>query len=229
MAQLDYHKMGFTLTVADTAVALGIEPHEVRHLLLTGDLTGVMVSAGQFAPISIVLHPDEVRAYASLRATRSQTVDSRNRSRSLRLLHDYLTACPPVDDHDRATAEGSPLLACSGADSAVHVRPEAVVSFHQRADPAGGPITMSMIEEALARVGAVRRKGVIAVADRGGRRQRWSTWWRIPAALLPGAEDSAIAWQRVNGPLEAGEKVRVGRALDDQADGVFLDAPPLGS
>jgi len=224
MAQLDYQRMGFTLSVADAAAALGVEPHEVRHLLLTNDLAGVVVSAGQFAPISIVLHPDEVRAYGALRAARSQTVDSRNRSRSLGLLHDYLAACAPVDDYDRAIVEGAPLLAMSGAEVAVHVRVDAVTGF-QRQTGSGGLITASMTEEALARVGAVRRKGVIAVADRGGTgKQRWGAWWRIPAALLPGSADSAVAWQLVNGPLEQGEKVR-----PDKDGEVFLDAPALGS
>lgn len=224
MAQLDYRQMGFTLTVADAAAALDIEPHEVRHLLLTNDLTGVLVSAGQFAPISVALHPDEVRAYGALLATRTQTVDSRNRSRSLGLLHDYLVACAPVDDYDRAIAEGAPLLAVSGAEAAVHVRVDAVTGF-QRQTGSGSLVTASMTEEALTRVGAVRRKGVIAVADRGGAgKQRWGAWWRIPAALLPGAADSAVAWQLVNGPLEQGEKVR-----PDRSGQVFLDAPALGS
>jgi hypothetical protein len=228
MAQLDYARMGFTLSVAEAADLLGVDHQEVRHLLLTNDLAGVMVSAGQFAPIAVKLHPDEVRAYGALRATRSQTVDSRNRSRSLRLLHDYLEAFPPVDDYDLATAQGLPLLACSGTELAVHVRLEALVAFHQRVSATGGPVTMSMLSEALTRAGGIRRKGVIAASDRGsGRRQRWGSWWRVPSSLLGSASDADVARQMINGPLEPGEKVRLSREKGD--DGVILDAPPLPS
>lgn len=224
MAQLDYRKIGFTLTVAEAAEALEIEPHEVRHLLLNNDLTGVMVSAGPFSPITIALHPDEVRAFAALRSTRKQTVDSRNRSRALGLLHRYLETCEPVDDYDRAMLEGTPLLACSGAELAVHVRPEAVADFFARTDHAGGSITTSMIMEALERVGGARRKGVIAAADRGSRKQRWAMWWRIPSALLANAGEMDVARQMINGPAEPGETARLSR--DGQ---MYLTGTPLGS
>lgn len=223
MAQLDYGALGFTLTVADTADVLEIEPQEVRHLLLTGDLAGVFTSTGEFAPLAVALHPDEVAAYARLRRARAQTVVSRNRSRALKLLDRYLRDIPASEDYDRAIVDSAPLLACSGHELATHVRLESVTAYQQRLDPAATPVSTSMLAEALERAGGVRRKGVVAAADRGGSkaRQRWGTWWRIPAALLPEASGDELARQVVAGAIEPGEKVKVGR------DGHVYLADPL--
>ena len=209
MSQLNYRVLGFTLTLPQTAEVLECSQGEVRDLLLMGDLAAVLTRDGVFEPVTWLFHPDEVREYAEKRRTRAQGVDSRNRSRVLALLRDYLRARPADDDYDNAMLRNSALLTSTREGVAVNVVPEAMVAFNRENDLRHGPVTASMIEETLAHAGAVRVRGVTPL--NAPRTQRWGWSWRLPDALRPDADDTMLASAVTVGVVEPGEKVtRVG-------------------
>lgn len=205
MSQLDYRKLGFTLTLPETADALECPQTEVRDLLLMGDLAAVVVRAGIFEPATWLFHPDEVRAFARIRAARARSVDSNNRSRVLALLRDYLDRRPADDDYDRAMLNGSAILTNTREGVAVNVVVDTVLLFNEHNGFPHGPITASMMEEALRHAGAVRVRGFTAASAPGV--QRWGWSWRLPDALSPQADDTTVARQLATGVLDPGEKV----------------------
>lgn len=205
MSQLDYRKLGFTLTLAEVADTLECPQTEVRDLLLMGDLTAVPVRLGTFEPVTWLFHPDEVRAFAALRTTRARSVDSNNRSRVMALLRDYLDRRPAEDDFERAMLNGSPILTSTREGVAVNVMVDLVLAFNEQNGLRHGPMTSSVIEEALRHVGAIKVRGFTAASAPGT--QRWGWSWRLPDAVRPQADDTTVARQLTVGVLEPGEKV----------------------
>lgn len=237
---IDYTALGFTLTVEDAARALDTTPGQVHDLIRANLLTFLVVvdRPASVRKRTILLHPDELAAYLALRASGTGiSSDKRNVLRAEELLRRYLLELEPAYDFDEAVERGAPLWASTKQGKALHIRVRDVVRFNERLG--GASISVTTIENALEFLRALRKRGIVAMADSGdSTAQRWSNWWRIPASLLPEGADDEVASEHLDGVREPGEPMQRGRELP-RVDGdgevssavpdVHLGGPPLGS
>lgn len=205
---VDHQALGFVLTTPDVADILDKDEQVVHDLVRAGVLPCLMKrEPGE--PMRLWFHPDdvtgaEVRLRASVQAN-GLLVDERNRLRVQAALRAYLKAMPPVASYDRALLNNAPLLGKTRQrDEVVHVRAEAVASFGSSLDNV--PVTVSMATQTLEYLGAVRVRGVTALAEPG--RQRWGAWFRLPPGFALGDDDEPeVVAGVVGGAFEPGDTV----------------------
>lgn len=219
MGTIDYAALGFRLTAVDAAVTLQMTVAEVNDLLRSGDLAFLtMREQGVMPQLTARMHADEVADFARRARHNLLTSDVSLSQRVQAALREYLREVPPAEDYDEALVRDTPLLASTKRGDALHVRSASVAAFHNTRHPEQAVLTDSATMGTLARIGALRVRGVIPAADKGGK-QRWGIWWRVPLSLLDGDNTSAAVADVVDGVREPGERMRV---VGKQ--GVFLDS-----
>jgi hypothetical protein len=204
MTRPDYASLGFTVSAPEAREILEVgSVNEVYDLVRTGVLDGLHTFREGRA--FMLFHPDELTGYAYRVRTGKLQAAERYATRLQRILRDYLRSHTPLPDYDEACDTGYPLLAGTSASEgdAVYIRPEFVVEWFRHTDDGfEHPITKTTLDETLHRIGAIRRRGFVAVSDRSKGTQRWSQWWRLPASFVDGAiPDPAPA------PLRTDDKV----------------------
>lgn len=237
---IDYTALGFTLTVDDAARALDTTPGQV-HDLIRANLLTFLVRVDHTASVrkrTILLHPDELAAYLALRASGTGiSSDKRNILRIEELLRRYLLDMEPAYDFDEAVERRAPLWASTKQGKALYIQVRSVIKFNERMG--GLAVSVTTVENALEFLRALRKRGIIAMADSGeAAAQRWGTWWRVPPSLLPEGDDDEVVSEHLDGVREQGEPMESGRVLPRiDGDGevtsavpdVYLGGPPLGS
>lgn len=205
---VDHKALGFTLTTSDAAYVLGKTEHEVHDIARSG-LLPFLVKREPGEPKRMWFHPDDVSGVeVRLRASAQQNgllVDDRNRLRVQAALRAYLKAMPPVASYDQALLDNAPLLGKSRQRAeVVHVRPEAVAAFGSTLDNV--PVTVSMVTQALEFFGAIRVRGVTALAEPG--KQRWGAWFRLPPGFAVDDDDEPeVVDGVVSGAFEQGDTI----------------------
>ena len=188
----DFAQLGFTLTTEDARRALRLGTQgEVHELVRTRVLAALYCADPETGRELLLFHPDNVRYCAGVLTDRAEDFAVRQVRHAVEVLREYLAAVPAVDDADDAVRTSAPLrCAVRGRATAACVHPKTVRTWHNARDVVtlneAAPVTTAAVTAALQRVGAVRTRGVIAVADSGSGRQRWSTWWRVPADVFSG-------------------------------------------
>ncbi|HET9144094.1 hypothetical protein [Actinophytocola sp.] len=205
---VDHQALGFALTTPDVADILDKNEQEVRDLVRAGVLP-TLIKREPGEPMRMWFHPDDVSGVEVRMRNAAQAngllVDERNRLRVQAALRAYLNAVPPTASYDRALLDNAPLLGKTRQRAeVVHVRAEAVASFGSSLDNV--PVTVSMATQALEFLGAVRVRGVTALAEPG--RQRWGVWFRLPPGFAVGDDDEPeVVAGMVDGAFEPGDTV----------------------
>lgn len=221
MSTIDYAALGFRFTAADAAAVIQISVAEVNDLIRTGDLAFLTYRApGPLPQLTVLFHSDEVADFSRRRREDRVASDVALAARVQAALRRYLREVQVEEDYDEALERGAPLLAGTKQGDALHIQVPSLVAFYNQArEPHQAILTEHAVAGALERLKALRVRGVIPVADRGGK-QRWGTWWRIPLSLLDGDNTEAAARDVVDGVRAPEEKLR-----RYGTQGVFLDAP----
>jgi hypothetical protein len=225
-SDIDYEALGFTLTISGAAEVLDITPGQVRDLIRTRVITYIVAAdmTGQRQAI-IRFHPDALAAFKAIKLRGEMPADRANAVRVARYLREYLEELEPEDEYEQAVFKRAPLLLSLKKGPRVAVSIGSFVEHMQ--EYAGVTLVPSIVEEALKRIGAVSKRGVIAHAERGGR-QRWTTWWIVPNSMLTGAaeDDDQLLADVQGASLDTGEPVRRSRDLPRDASGAI--AAPFG-
>jgi hypothetical protein len=117
----------------------------------------------------------------------------------------------------------APLLASGKQGTQTYVKVELFIEH--MAEFAGVKLLPSIVETSLEYLGAIRRRGVVPLAESGNARaQRWATWWRVPPFLLPGNDDDEHLVGDMIQSVLPGERLERPRG-----GGTFLAGAPLGS
>jgi hypothetical protein len=226
----------FTLTTIEAAAALDTTPTQLRHLVRAGllgyyspaDLSGT----GQ---LRLRFSLDQLLAYRDAKKRGDIPVDRTNTANVADYLREYLDELEPSDDYDEAMFQRRPLLASSKSGPQVYIKVESFVDH--MAEYAGVTLVPSLVESALEYLGAIRRRGVIPLADAGSAKQRWATWWRIPPFFLPGNDTDEHLSASILRSVIPGERVKHARELPrDEAGKItsslgktYLDDSTLGT
>lgn len=237
MTTVDYAALGFTLTVEDAALALDSTPGQVHDLIRANLLAYLTVPdpKSQVGRRTIRLHPEEVSTHAKRRIDPVNiTSPQRNVLRVEELLRRYLLEVEPDYDYDDAMERSAPLWAGSRNGRGLYISVRSMINFNERIE--GPPVSVTTIEDALERLRALRKRGIVPAGDKGGK-QRWGTWWRVPMSFLPDAEDHDVTTDILDGVRQPGERLHRSRELPrgeggSVASGVakaYLDGEPLGS
>lgn len=221
MSTIDYRAMGFRFTVTDAALAMQMTVAQVNDLVRTSDLAHLMVrETGPLPQVVVLFHAEEVADFGRRVREDRMASDVAVARRVQESLREYLRLVPPTEDYDEALTRGAPLLAGTKRGDALHIQSASLAAFHNnRRRPEQAPLVEANITNALERIKALKVRGVIPAADRGGK-QRWGTWWRVPLSLLDGDNTAAAVSDGHDGVREPEEKVR-----RFGSQGVFLDAP----
>ncbi|HZA71296.1 MAG TPA: hypothetical protein VE476_00125 [Propionibacteriaceae bacterium] len=208
---IDYTGLGFVFATTDAADVLHRSEAEVHDMARAGMLPFLARPDVPGGPLRMWFHPDEVtRVEVMLRESVQRggglATDHRNRLRVQAALRAYLTSVTPLPSYDEAVLRNAPLLSRTRQrDRVVNVRPEAVSAHHNLTSTV--PVTVSMIVGALEYFGAVRVRGVTALAEPG--KQRWGIWFRLPAGFMSGDDNEAAVIDGIlGGAYEPGERVR---------------------
>jgi hypothetical protein len=217
MTRPDYVALGFTVTAAQARAILGLDSlAEVYDHIRSGVLVSLYAFRdGRPTPM---FHPDEL-ADLEVRKREGRLVHAQRTSiRAQGVLREYLASHEPMIDYDEAVDSGYPVIAGAESGSAVYVQSAPIVAwFNAHRDLAEtGTVTVTSLDEMLTAIGAIRRRGFVAWADRGTGRQRWARWWRLPRSFL-----------EMTAPDPA--RLLPGDRIVRDADGSRLSASPLGS
>jgi len=226
----------FTLTTIEAAKALDTTPTQLRHLVRSGLL-------GYYAPadlsgksqVRMLFSLDQLLAYRDARKRGDIPVDRTNTANVADYLREYLDELEPSDDYDEAMFQRRPLLASSKSGPQVYIKVESFVEH--MAEYAGVTLVPSLVEKSLEYLGAIRRRGVIPLADAGSAKQRWATWWRVPPFFLRGNDTDEQLGASILRSVIPGERVKRTRELPrDEAGQItspigktYLDDSTLGT
>ena len=206
---IDYFGLGFALTVPDVADMLNKPEPEIYDLVRAGMLPFLSKPDAPGGTPRMWFHPDEVsRLEVSLRKSVREgggmAVDHRNRLRVQAALRAYLASVPPESSYDQAMVRNAPLLSKTRQHvRVVNIRAEAVAAFGSTLDNV--PVTISMVASALEFFGAIRVRGVTALAEPG--KQRWGVWFRLPPGFEAADGDAEVV-AGLMGAREDGERVK---------------------
>lgn len=232
MDEPTYKQLGFTLDTANVARMLRLTIAEVLDLVRAHDIN-FYVTTVRGGVMALRYHEIDVSAYRR----REHMASVIERAQVQKILREYLATVEPVEDFDRALATGAPLLgATRGGRTTLNVKVESVQSWYQKVQ-AESPeqdqrrLLATAVTDALTHLDAMRVRGVVPVADRGGDgKQRWAgIWWRIPPSLRTSEDEEAVV-RGLFGVLEEGERVRtnVRREPWQLVSEPYIDEP-LGS
>lgn len=193
MARPDYAQMGFTMDVQAARKFLRKRSlAEVYDLVRTGQLVALHAPDPETGRRELLFHQDEILAFLAASETHRRTVDESLVIKAFDVLNEYLTTVDPMEDYEDAVAHNTPLHGVmKKSGEALLIRSDMVTAWHNGRDEVlmgqRGPVASSAIETALMRTSAVKVRGVIALADKGTKTQRWTTWWRVPNELFSDA------------------------------------------
>lgn len=186
-----YDWMGFVFTDMDAQRILGLlRLADVHDLVRAGELAALTIRENGKMVLRFL--PDEITHYKTRVTMEQRNLNDRQTRRALGVVRDYLRRNPPVDAFEDAVERGLPVRATAKSDRVtVNVRAETIAVVHNARDEVvlgtEASVTTLAVERALQRMGAVKVKGFIALADKGyqeGRpKQRWERWWRLPRDL----------------------------------------------
>jgi hypothetical protein len=218
-ADIDVEALGFTLTIGDAAKVLDTTPDQIRDLIRTRVVTYIVASdmTGQRQAI-IRFHPGALAAYKAIKLRGDMPADRANAVRVARYLREYLEELEPEDEYEQAVFKRTPMMVSLKRGPRVAISIGSFVEHMQ--EYAGVTLVPSVVEDALQRIGAVAKRGVIPYGERGGK-QRWATWWIVPNSMLSGvAENDDQLLADVHGAsLDTGEPVHRSRELPRGGDG----------
>lgn len=217
MARPDYAQMGFTIDVQMARKLL--RKHslaEVYDLVRTGQLIVLHAPDPETGRRELLFHQDEILTFLAAGHMTRRTVDERLVSEAFEVLNEYLTTMDPMEDYEDAVAHNTPLHGTSKSGEVLLLRPDMVTAWHNGREEVlmgrRSPVASSAIRMALMRTSAVQVRGVIALADKGTKTQRWTTWWRVPSELFTDAVPDVLPTEQRDGdrllPSATGAHVR---------------------